>query len=218
MSAPESIILDAVQARVLGVLMEKEATTPDVYPLTLNAITAGCNQKSSREPVMQLDEGRVRDAVEALVAARLVREQGSAGGRVRRFGHRLDSRLFGTLEFSRPERALLCLLMLRGAQTPGELRARSVRLHAFESVDAVEQVLNALARREDGPHVRALPREPGRREVRWMHLFCGESVAPVPSPSREERPSGDAELEDLEARVSALEAAVADLRARLGGK
>ena len=169
--------LDAVEARVLGVLMEKEITTPDAYPLSINGATSGCNQKSNRDPVTTFTEGQVRDALERLVSRTLVREAGGAGARTRRFAHRMDSRLFGTLEFSRQERAVLCVLLLRGPQTPGEIRSRTARLAEFESLDAVEGVLGALAAREDGPHVEALAREPGRREVRYRQLFSGEPPA-----------------------------------------
>jgi uncharacterized protein YceH (UPF0502 family) len=172
------ITLDPVEARVLGVLLEKEVTTPDVYPLSINATLTACNQKSSRDPVMALREDEVRDALERLVGKTLVREQGSAGGRTRRFSHRMDARLFGTLEFSREERAVLCVLLLRGPQTPGEIRGRTGRLAAFPDVGAVEAMLDALARRGDGPHVAAMAREPGRREVRWRHLFGAQADAP----------------------------------------
>jgi len=172
-----SIELDAHEARVLGVLLEKEVTTPDVYPLSLNAATSGCNQKSARDPVMTLSEAQVRHAMESLVTKTLAREQGSAGGRTRRFSHRMDSRLFGTLEFSRAERAVLCVLLLRGPQTPGEIRTRTSRLVNFQGLDEVEALLSGLAARDDGPHVAALPREPGRREVRYRHLFGPEAQA-----------------------------------------
>jgi uncharacterized protein YceH (UPF0502 family) len=220
-----AITLDAVEARVLGVLLEKEVTTPDAYPLSINAALVACNQKSSRHPVMSLHEGDVRDALERLVTKTLVREQGSAGGRVRRFGHRMDSRLFGTLEFSREERAVLCVLLLRGAQTPGEIRSRTGRLADFADVAAVEAVLDSLAQRQDGPHVAALPREPGRREVRWRHLFgapeevLAEASTPsatVPTPRAAVEPTaGDPlqtlgeRLAEVEARLEALEAILA---------
>ena len=215
------IALDAAQARVLGVLLEKQVTTPDVYPLSLNALVAGCNQKSNRDPVTTLGEATVRDAVESLVASTLAREQGSAGGRTRRFSHRLDSRLFGELEFSREERAVLCVLLLRGAQTPGEIRARTERLAQFADLAALEAVLERLAAREDGPHVEPLAREPGRRELRYRQLFCTEGS---PAPAREEsyhaapapsaRPASGA-LEELAARLSAAEARIAALERAL---
>lgn len=215
------ITLDPVQARALGVLLEKQVTTPDAYPLSLNALVAGCNQKSNRDPVMTLGEATVRDAVEALVADTLAREQGNAGGRTRRFSHRLDSRLFGELEFSREERAVLCVLLLRGPQTPGEIRARSDRLAQFADLAALEAVIERLAGRADGPHVEALAREPGRREVRYRQLFCTqETPAPAsePQPYRAAPPSRvsatqpapDA-LAALEVRLRAAEARIAAL-------
>jgi hypothetical protein len=215
------ISLDPVQARALGVLLEKQITTPDAYPLSLNALVAGCNQKSNRDPVMTLGEAAVRDAVEALVAATLAREQGSAGGRTRRFSHRLDSRLFGELEFSREERAVLCVLLLRGPQTPGEIRARTDRLAQFADLAALEAVIERLAGRADGPHVEALAREPGRREVRYRQLFCTQGApaaqpqpyrAAPPSQASAARPEADA-LQALEARLRAAEARIAALEA-----
>ena len=214
-----SITLDPMEARVLGVLLEKEITTPDVYPLSINATMAGCNQKSSREPVMSLVEGQVRDALESLVAKTLVREQGSAGGRTRRFSHRMDSRLFGTLQFSREERAVLCVLLLRGAQTPGEIRSRCGRLATFADVPAVEQVLETLARREAGPHVAALAREPGRREVRWQQLFSppeqGTPRAPAPAPVHPAPAPGPGALDALAERLAAVEARLDALESTL---
>jgi len=240
-SSARALTLDAVEARVLGVLLEKEVTTPDAYPLSINATVAGCNQRSNREPVMTLAEGDVRDALERLVDKTLVREQGSAGGRTRRFAHRLSSRLFGTLEFSREERAVLCVLLLRGAQTPGEIRARCARLCEFPDREAVEQVLSGLAAREDGPHVAPLAREPGRREVRWRERFTteplsapprerGPGAAPSPRPAASPPLAGAAaghgsepavdplgtlarRLDQAERRIAALEAALARLDA-----
>jgi len=225
------ITLDAEEARVLGVLLEKEVTTPDVYPLSINAALGGCNQKSNREPVMTLVEGQVRDALERLVTKTLVREQGSAGGRTRRFAHRMDSRLFGTLQFSRDERAVLCVLLLRGPQTPGEIRNRSGRLATFADVPALEAVLTRLAGREDGPHVEALAREPGRRELRWRQLFTpapqGAEPAPLttPRPAAVSAPGGGAgppggtgsgdSLDALAERLAAMEERLDGLEALL---
>ena len=216
------VILDPVQARALGVLLEKQVTTPDVYPLSLNALASGCNQKSNREPVMNLGEAAVRDAVEALVAMTLVREQGSAGGRTRRFSHRLDSRLFGEMEFSREERAVLCVLLLRGPQTPGEIRARAERLASFSDLASLQGVLDAMARRQDGPHVELLEREPGRREARYRQLLCIEDdslvaaaperrsdIAAAPGEPPATAPAVlEARLAALESRIAALEVAV----------
>ena len=215
------IELTPVQARVLGVLVEKERTTPDTYPMSLNGIAAGCNQKSSRDPVMELSESEVQDAVDGLVKATLVRQAGAAGGRVQRYAHRLGMRLFGEYEFSAAERAVLCVLLLRGAQTPGEIRTRSGRLHDFADVAEVESVLAGLATRGDGPHVAELPREPGRRENRWVHCFCGgPEIAPPETPSRASTAAPAAMADDrvalLEARVLRLETELATLRRELG--
>lgn len=213
------INLNPAEARVLGVLLEKEATTPDAYPLSLNALTAGCNQRSSRDPVMDLAEGEVQAALDGLVKATLAREQGSAGGRVRRYAHRMSTRLFDEYQFSAPERGLLCALLLRGAQTPGELRARTARLHEFADIAEVERTLAGLAGRPDGPHVAELEREPGRRESRWVQLLCEESaaVARAAAPPREETPAVDARIEALERRVERLEEALARLPVQRDG-
>lgn len=216
------IELDLDQARVLGVLIEKEATTPDTYPMSLNAITLGCNQKSNREPVLELSETEVQAAIDGLIRHTLVKTQGSAGGRVQRYAHRLGMRLFGEYEFSVQERALLCVLLLRGAQTPGELRTRTTRLHDFGDIGEVERVLSTLATRGDGPHVAELPREPGRRESRWVQLFTGAAPPattrshPVVEATAPQRDEEGTRLAALEHRVAALEATVAALRAELG--
>ena len=218
------IQLTPVEARVLGVLVEKEKTTPDAYPMSINGITTGCNQRSSREPVMDLSEGEVQAAVDSLVKATLAKPQGAAGGRVQRYAHRLGMRLFGEYEFSPAEQAVLCVLLLRGPQTPGELRSRGARLHDFRDIGEVEDVLAGLAAREDGPHVAELAREPGRRESRWMHCFCGlpaadEAAPAAPAPVDGAAPGladGDPGVARLAERVARLEAEVAELRRELG--
>lgn len=215
------IKLDPIEARVLGVLMEKDATTPDAYPLSINAIASGCNQKTNREPVMDIGEDEVQVAVDSLVKATLVKPQGSAGGRVQRYAHRLAMRLFGEYEFSAAERGLLCVLLLRGPQTPGELRSRAARLHEYSGIGEVEAVLARLASREDGPHVAELAREPGRREARWMQCFCEPPPASAPAPAattaapRDSDSSGD-RMAMLEARLQRLETQVAHLHEALG--
>lgn len=227
------IQLSPTEARVLGVLVEKEKTTPDAYPMSINGITTGCNQKSSRDPVMELTEGEVQEALDSLVKATLAKPQGAAGGRVQRYAHRLGMRLFGEYEFSPAEQAVLCVLLLRGPQTPGELRTRGARLHDFEDLGQVERVLAGLAAREDGPHVAELAREPGRRENRWMHLFCGapdaHGMAAAPPPPAAAAAGGESapatgapattgagDIARLEARVARLEAGMAELRRELG--
>jgi uncharacterized protein len=163
--------LCATEVRVLGALVEKETTTPEYYPLSVNALINACNQKSNRDPVMTLDEEAVRKALRSLTDQAMAR---SAGGdsRAAKFEHRLNE----LYNFHRHEIAVLCVLMLRGPQTPGELRTRSERMYAFEDLDAVHAALNLLQRREP-PLVKVLPRQPGTKESRYMHLLSGD-VAP----------------------------------------
>lgn len=220
-----SLDLDSAQARVLGVLLEKEATTPDVYPLSLNAIVTACNQKTNRDPVMDFGEREVQDAVDALTTATLVRQASGAGGRVAKYAHRLDSRLFGELEFTKAEQAAVCVLLLRGPQTVGEIRTRAARLVNFENVQQTEAVLDRLARREDGPWVVELAREPGRRENRYAHLFCGEvahqqarpdEAEPLRAPAGQ-TPSGDGgdRVAEMSRRLDRVEHELAVLTRKL---
>jgi hypothetical protein len=209
--------LDAVEKRVLGSLMEKDMTTPEYYPLTLNALMAACNQKSNREPVMETDEGALRTALRSL------EEKGLAGmarleGRVTRFEHRMGD----ALNLGRRESALLCTLLLRGAQTPGELRGRSERMHRIEDLDEVHLVLQKLVE-HDPPLVKLLPRQPGTKEARYVDLFSaddggwndaaqavGDIAAPAP---REDRIMAlEAEITRLRAEVEALRQQFADFR------
>jgi hypothetical protein len=210
-----SIELSPVEARVIGCLIEKEITTPDHYPLTLNSLTNACNQKSNRDPVMSLSESEVLDTVEALIARRLVNDESGFNSRVSKYQHRFCNTEFGDLQFSEQERGVVCCLLLRGAQTPGEIRTRTNRLCQFTDVKEVEAVLEKLAdSSDDKPLVVRLPREAGKRESRYMHQFCGEvdvsametgaPVAPsAASPSR---------IEALESEVSQLKAELAELR------
>jgi hypothetical protein len=170
-----NIALDPVEARVIGSLMEKSLITPEQYPLSLNALVSACNQKSSREPVMSLGEGEVQAALERLMRRYLVREKAGFGARVPKYHYRLYNDEIGDFRFSEAERALVALLLLRGPQTPGELRSRAQRMHAFRDVEAVEATLEALMGYQQGPFVTRLPREPGRREVRYAELFSGEA-------------------------------------------
>ncbi len=169
-----NIQLDAYEVRVIGSLIEKEHTTPEQYPLSLNALTNACNQKSSRDPVMDLDEGMVQETVDGLIKKRLVSEKTGFGSRVVKYQHRFCNTDFGDLTFSAQELGIICVLLLRGAQTPGELRIRSERLCKFSDVQETEAVLERLMEREDGPFVVRLPRELGKRESRYAHLFCGD--------------------------------------------
>jgi hypothetical protein len=207
------IHLTPIEARVLGSLIEKEATTPDYYPLSLNGVMNACNQKSNREPVMSLGETQVQEALDGLVAKRLARDRTSSGSRVTKYGHRLSGTLGLTRDFSREEIAILCVLMLRGAQTVGELRGRSQRLCEFENLGQVEAVLSGLMARGDGPYVTRLARQAGRKEARYAHLLCGD-VDPGPAESVQSAPPagvapGDTRESD---RIAALERGIEELR------
>lgn len=203
-------VLDPVEVRVLGALVEKALTTPDYYPLSLSGLTNACNQKSNREPVMDLDEATVLEALNGLMKKHLVVERGGSGSRVQKYAHRLSDTLSRTYDFSREELALLSVLMLRQAQTLGELRTRTMRMAAFDSLEAVERTLQGLADRTDGPYVQELPRQPGQRERRFMHLLAGSEFAAAAAPA-----VIAGEKESLEARVAVLEETVAVLQREL---
>jgi uncharacterized protein YceH (UPF0502 family) len=211
------------ETRVVGCLIEKEITTPDQYPLSLNALTSACNQKSNRDPVLDLDEATVQQTVDQLVKKRLASEQSGYGSRVPKFQHLFCNTAFGTLKFSPQELAIVCELFLRGPQTPGELRSRAGRLCRFSDVTEVEAVLAGLASREDGPFVMRLAREPGKRESRYAHLFSGEVAGREESEAREgsadfveKADAGGGRLSQLEQRVADVEAEVAKLKNFLG--
>ena len=203
--------LTATEARVIGCLLEKQVTTPEQYPLSVNAVTLACNQKSNREPVLNLSEHDVQEHLDALVKRHYLRTVSGFGNRVTKYEQRFCNSEFGDLKFSSAEVAIVTTLLLRGAQTPGELRSRASRMHEFSDMQEVEQTMENLASREDGPFVMRLPREPGKRESRFMHLFSGDvetlvNVAEAVSP---------VEDESLAARVDALETEVAELKQRL---
>ena len=168
------IALTDYEARVIGCLIEKEVTTPDQYPLSLNALTSACNQKSNREPVLALDEATVQQTLDELVKKRLVVDRSGFGSRVVKYQHRFCNSEFGSLHFSQQELGIICVLLLRGPQTPGELRTRTQRLCEFTDVHEAEAVLQQLTERQDGPFVIRLPREPGKRESRYAHLLSGD--------------------------------------------
>jgi len=192
------------QVRVLGSLIEKDITTPEYYPLSLNALVNACNQKSNRDPVMQLDEDAVRDALEGLQEQRLAGPARGADSRVTKYEQRLQE----VFNFTRPEIAVLCVLLLRGPQTPGELRGRADRMHHFETLEDVQSALQKLMQREP-PLAKVLPRQPGTKESRYAHLLSGDVVeaeAPVRVGAAVERNPADAE------RVARLEEEVAELR------
>ncbi len=167
------IQLSAEDARVIGALIEKEITTPDQYPLSLNALVNACNQKSNRDPVMNLDARTVQRTLDDLARRALAVDRSGFGSRVPKYRQLFCNTAFGSLRFSPAELAIVCELLLRGPQTPGELRTRASRMHPFGHVDEVQAVLDTLASREDGPFVVRLEREPGRRESRYAHLFSG---------------------------------------------
>ncbi|MEL5575036.1 YceH family protein [Serratia marcescens] len=201
--------LNAREARVIGCLLEKQVTTPDQYPLSLNAITLACNQKTNREPVMDLSESEVQQLLDLLLRKHFLRTLSGFGNRVVKYEQRFCNSEFGQLKLSSAELAVIATLLLRGAQTPGELRTRTNRMHEFSDVSEVEQVLQQLATREDGPFVVRLAREPGKRESRFMHLFSGQ-IDEAPPAAFEPEDDGE-----LSARVSALESEVAELKRQL---
>lgn len=201
--------LSAQALRVIGCLLEKQVTTPDQYPLSLNGVVTACNQKSNREPVLNLSEMEVQTQLDELVKKHLVTSNNGFGQRVSKYEQRFCNSAFGNLQLSSAEVAVLTLLFLRGAQTPGELRTRSGRLHEFSDMNEVEQTLNGLITRDDGPMVVRLAREPGKRESRYMHLFGGEvAEASIADDTT-------AEQGDLATRVAQLEETVALLQAQL---
>lgn len=211
------IELTAVEARVIGCLIEKEVTTPDQYPLSLNALTNACNQKSNREPVMNLSESDVLDAVEQLIARRLVSDESGFNSRVSKYQHRFCNTEFGDLKLSAQEKGIVCCMLLRGAQTPGELRTRTNRLANFTDVKEVETVLDRLASEERGQLVVKLPIEPGKRESRYMHQFCGEvdaSQVALSMPAHVASHTGDDQrIAELEEQVSVLREELDELKA-----
>jgi uncharacterized protein YceH (UPF0502 family) len=207
-----TIVLNPAEARVLGALVEKDITTPDYYPLSLNALINACNQKNNREPVTNFDEETVRLALRNLSDKRLAGPAGGADGRVTKYEHRLQE----VFNFTRPETAILCVLLLRGPQTPGELRGRTERIHRFEDLDEVLSGLQQLMRREP-PLAKALGRRPGTKEIRYAHLLSGDVEAWEP-PAEAASSSGSADAErliQLEEKVAALQAEVAELRQQI---
>lgn len=213
-----NISLTPYEARVIGCLIEKEVTTPEQYPLSRNALVNACNQKSNREPVLELDEATVQDTLDALTKKHFVSSQSGFGSRVAKYQHRFCNTEFGTLKLSKTELGILCVLLLRGPQTPGELRTHTNRLCEFSDVQEVEATLERLMERSDGPFVARLPRQPGKREARYAHLFSGdveateaadelESGAPLPRSDRER-------LERLERQVAELAREIEELKRR----
>jgi uncharacterized protein len=202
-------VLSLLEARVLGVLVEKERTVPDSYPLTLNSLVAGCNQKSSRDPVLNAAETDVQTAVEGLKSMLLVIQR--SGERAARYAHNVER----MMNVPQQAAALLAVLMLRGPQTAGELRINCERLHRFADIQAVEALLSELAERPDGALVTELPRQPGSRENRWMHLLSGAPAvqsSPAASLAAESPSLGISELAAVKANVARLEAEVREMK------
>jgi uncharacterized protein YceH (UPF0502 family) len=209
------------EARIIGCLIEKSIVTPDLYPLTLNSLTAACNQKSGRNPVMALKQGEVQHALRVLEAKHLVRKDENFKSRTEKYSQRFCNTRYSDQQFDPAQLAIICLLLLRGPQTPGELRARSGRLHSFADNDEVVLALNCLIERDGEPLVVKLPRTPGRRDSEYMHLFSGEvDVAAHATEVQASRPAGSAErvsVAELAERVSQLEAEVARIKDLLNG-
>jgi uncharacterized protein len=213
------IQLNDTEARVIGCLIEKSIVTPDQYPMTLNALTNACNQKSSRDPVMSLTQGEIQHAIRELESKHLVQTDENFKSRVEKYAQRFCNTRYSNLQFSDAELAIVCLLFLRGPQTPGELRSRSGRLHSFEDNAEAVQALNGLAERDPDPLVVKLPRTPGRKDSEFMHLFSGPvDIEAHVSQVREHRPSSSGErhsVTELAERISQLEAEVAAINEKL---
>ncbi|UCX04982.1 YceH family protein [Shewanella glacialimarina] len=210
--------LNTLEARVIGCLMEKEITTPDQYPLSLNSITLACNQKSSREPVMSLTESEVQIIIDGLTKKRLLSEQSGFGSRVIKYKHRFCNTEFSDLKLNSAEYALVCVLLLRGAQTPGELKTRTNRLHEFSDVTQVESILLERAK-QDKPFIAQLAREAGKRDCRYIELFStsvddyqANSITNLEVSAQAQQNSlQDNKIAELEQRIEVLETAFAKL-------
>ena len=204
--------LSSLEQRVLGSLIEKQVTTPEQYPMSLNGLANACNQKSNREPVMELSQHEVLDTLNSLQQKRLVTCDEALSGRVDKYSQRFCNSDFGHLKVNEQQRALICLLLLRGPQTPGELRTRSGRLAEFNSVADVEQALTELQQLE---YVTKLEREPGKRESRYQHLFSG-NIATSPQPDEIAQPSAESELAGLNREIELLKQELATIKQHLG--
>jgi uncharacterized protein YceH (UPF0502 family) len=212
-----NFILTPIEVRVLGCLIEKEATTPDVYPLTLNSLLTACNQKSSRDPVMELTSDDLITALDNLIDKTLASTWKSDHKRMAKYQHKLRHRISDKFNFSLPELAVLCVLFLRGPQTVGEIRTRCSRIHEFDNLDAVAAVLKALEDNPDGPYATMLERQQGRKESRYAHLLCGEPDETTTSSTGSEplASGGNSRVEVLELQVSKLELELQALEQRL---
>jgi uncharacterized protein YceH (UPF0502 family) len=207
--------LSPLEQRVIGCLIEKQIATPDQYPLSLNALANACNQRSNRDPVLDLDEATVQDIIDGLARRQLVLERSGFGSRVPKYQHLFCNTQFGSQRFTPQETALVCELLLRGPQTPGELRSRASRLAAFADVSEVESALDALAARPEGACVERLAREPGRREARFRHLFGDAPATTWTQPADTPSPPESRAEGELATKIAALEATIGDLERRL---
>jgi uncharacterized protein YceH (UPF0502 family) len=211
-----NIELSLLEARVIGCLIEKQITTPEQYPMSLNALTNACNQKSNRDPVLQLPETQVQSLIDGLSRKHLLLERSGFGSRVAKYQQRFCNTEFSVFQFTPQERAIVCELLLRGPQTPGELRGRAARMAEFADAGQAEAALEALAQRDSGPLVRRLEREPGKREARYAHLFgapSAESSVPASAAAAAGTPPPSAPPADSQAdRLAALESEVRLLR------
>jgi uncharacterized protein YceH (UPF0502 family) len=205
-----TILLSSVEARVLGSLVEKEITTPEYYPLSLNALANACNQKNNREPVTNLDEDQIRQALHGLEDDGLAGPVRGTESRVTKYEHRMQE----VFNFTRGEIAVVCVLLLRGPQTPGELRGRSERMHRFEELSDVQSTLQRLMQREP-PLVKVLPRQPGTKEARYAHLFSGEPAEVLVNTEATESAVTGRGLAQMEAEIAALREEVAELRGQV---
>lgn len=203
--------LNDIEIRIIGCLIEKEITTPDQYPLTLNALTTACNQKSNRDPVTELNDAEVLDAINTLIQEHIITDESRGNSRVAKYQHRFCNTEFGSLQLSKKELAILCVLFLRGPQTPGELRTRTQRLCEFDNVAQVEAVLLSLSE-GDKPKVVKLAKEPGKREARFAHLFCGEITQLTSMDPYSHQATLKAQDDD---RISVLESEVAELKSEV---
>jgi uncharacterized protein YceH (UPF0502 family) len=209
--------LTALEARVIGSLIEKQITTPDQYPLSLNALLLACNQKSNRDPLLELTDRALQELVDGLMRRHFILEKSGFGSRVPKYQQRFCNTEFSSLQFTPQERAILCELLLRGPQTPGELRTRASRMAEFSEVGQIEAALEHLAAHEAGACVVRLAREPGRRDSRYAHLFCGEPLEAAAATSAVAVADSDemppAETPGVYARLSSLEQQLRELRA-----
>lgn len=210
--------LNSLQARVIACLIEKEVSTPEHYPLSLNALVNACNQKSNRDPMLSLSESEVQETLDELMKDHLVTEKSSFGSRVVKYQHRFFNSEFSGTRFNPQQRAVVTELLLRGPQTPGELRTRTQRLHKFSDTHAVEKVLNELTNHDDGPFVVRLEREVGRRDSCYAHLFSGavDAATTTSRPAPTPRSTDNQRIDDLEEQVAELRRELDELKQALG--